>query len=79
MLDEPRHPRYRNLHNTLWPKGFPPSKPLPKLIQKLDETTTGGGSIDKPGNVVTAPDRLAALPDPYAQRRRRRDLQERLL
>src|ERR1700761_5583211 len=28
------------------------------------ETTTGGGSIDRPGSVVTAPDKLAALPAP---------------
>ena len=26
------------------------------------ETTTGGGSIDRPGKVVTAPDRSAAFP-----------------
>jgi glycosyltransferase involved in cell wall biosynthesis len=24
------------LHNTLWPAGFPPSKPIPRLVHKLD-------------------------------------------
>src|SRR5579871_978112 len=39
--------------------------PTPRSADDGDSTTvttTGGGSIDKPGRVVTAPDRSATLP-----------------